>query len=171
MPIDTAKVVMQVEGPEGFKSLMRRVRRGQLSALYQGAIATCIAAMLGHLPWFTTYSYLNHGLAEATTLSGRLIRNGFIGFTASAVSDTVSNSIRVVKTTKQAAASLSSVTYGQAIQIVLAADVSKSIFYSALILSPFAKDLPMLFLGISSSCPPPPRAGKAYSVGVWVHAF
>ena len=124
MPIDTAKVVRQVEGPEGFKSLMRRVRRGEVSALFQGAIATGVASCVGHLPWFTTYSYLNHGLAEATTLSGRLIRNGFIGFTASAVSDTVSNSIRVVKTTKQAAASLSSVSYAQAIQIVLAADVS-----------------------------------------------
>ena len=44
MPIDTAKTVLQVEGKEGYRSLMRRIVRGEISALYQGAAATAIAA-------------------------------------------------------------------------------------------------------------------------------
>ena len=38
----------------------------------------------------------------------KLMRNAFIGFTASMVSDTISNSLRVVKTTRQ--------TYGETIR-------------------------------------------------------
>lgn len=35
MPLDTAKTVCQVEGAEGFRSLMKRVKEGQFQALYQ----------------------------------------------------------------------------------------------------------------------------------------
>jgi hypothetical protein len=44
------------------------------------------------------------------------------------VSDTVINSVRVVKTTKQSLGAKRAVTYGEAIRIVLAADGWKGLF-------------------------------------------
>ena len=66
-------------------------------------------------------------------------RNAFIGFTSSIVSDTVSNFMRVIKTTKQALAARGGedieygtkskkATYAEAIGIILAADGWKGLF-------------------------------------------
>ena len=128
MPIDTSKTVLQVEGNEGFRSLMRRISRGEISAFYQGALATAAAAALGHFPWFYVYGVLDEALKAPIGVVGKLCRNAFIGFMASVVSDTLTNVIRVIKTTKQAAASLSSISYTQTVQIVLAADGWKGLF-------------------------------------------
>lgn len=51
MPIDTCKTVLQVDSVEGFRNLMRRVKAGKISVLYQGAIANALSAFLGHYPW------------------------------------------------------------------------------------------------------------------------
>jgi hypothetical protein len=51
-----------------------------------------------------------------------LLRSGAIGFLASVVSDTVINSVRVVKTTMQTLGSKRVVTYSEAIRMVVAAD-------------------------------------------------
>ena len=56
---------------------------------------------MGHYPWFGTYNYLDATLPAPTTLGERLLRQAFIGFVASVVSDSVSNSLRVVKTYRQ----------------------------------------------------------------------
>ena len=45
-----------------------------------------------------------------------------IGFTSSVISDTVANSIRVVKTAKQAIAAKHTVGYGEVIAMILAVD-------------------------------------------------
>ena len=55
----------------------------------------------GHYPWFFVYNYLNETLPQYDELPKRLLRSAVIGFAASATSDTCSNSIRVIKTTKQ----------------------------------------------------------------------
>lgn len=128
MPIDTAKTVLQVEGKEGYRSLMRRIARGEISAFYQGAAATAIAAALGHFPWFYVHGLLDEALRKPASWLGQLCRNAFIGFFSSVVSDTITNVVRVIKTTKQAAASLSSLSYPQTIQIILAADGWKGLF-------------------------------------------
>ncbi len=71
---------------------------------FQGSVAASGATFAGHLPWFGTYNYLNSVVPPPNDGMQKLLRNAGIGFCSSAVSDTVSNSIRVVKTTKQTAA-------------------------------------------------------------------
>lgn len=78
--------------------------------------------MVGHFPWFACYNWLNQLLEVPKGTLARLSRSAFIGFVASVVSDSVSNCIRVLKITKQASASFASLSYMQALQVVLAAD-------------------------------------------------
>jgi hypothetical protein len=66
------------------------------------------------------YNYLNGRLPQYDDLPKKLARSAFIGFCASAISDTVSNSIRVVKTTKQTATV--AMTYPQVVREVVAKD-------------------------------------------------
>ena len=63
MPLDTCKTVLQVQGSEGFATIVARVRLGQVGALYTGAVAAGAAAALGHYPWFATFNYLNKAVA------------------------------------------------------------------------------------------------------------
>ena len=56
MPIDTCKTVLQVDSVEGFRALMRRVKAGKISALYQGAAATAVSSTIGHYPWYVIYA-------------------------------------------------------------------------------------------------------------------
>lgn len=130
MPLDTLKTVSQVQGAEGFRAIMRRLAlSGHISPLYQGAMATAVSAALGHFPWFTTHNYLNACLPRppAGSLLLPILRNGFIGFVAAAVADVVTNAVRVVKTTKQAVASVSNISYADTIH-VLAADGYRGLF-------------------------------------------
>jgi hypothetical protein len=79
------------------------------------------------------YNTLNARLPQydrATELGSYLGRNALIGFSASAVSDTVSNSIRVLKTTKQA--SPVAITYRQAAQGVIDKDGVQGLFLRGL---------------------------------------
>ena len=72
---------------------------------------------------FFTYNYLDAYLPKydrKTELPKYLGRAAVIGFCASAVSDTVSNSIRVLKTTTQT--STTPITYYEAFQIVVKKD-------------------------------------------------
>ena len=61
------------------------------------------------------YNFLNETLPQYDELPKRLLRSAVIGFSASAVSDTCSNSIRVVKTSKQA--STVKVTYPEVVRV------------------------------------------------------
>lgn len=120
MPVDAAKTIMQVEGATGFSKLVTKVRVGGPTVLYHGALAASAATFVGHYPWFATYNYLNHTLPQYDDLPRKLLRSAFIGFVASAISDTCSNSIRVVKTTKQTATT--PMTYPQAVRTVVDKD-------------------------------------------------
>jgi hypothetical protein len=71
----------------------------------QGAIATSLATMIGHFPWFFVHNSLDGMLARGATLGASLLRNAFIGFVASVVSDSCSNFMRVLKTMKQVGSS------------------------------------------------------------------
>ncbi len=101
MPVDAMKTIMQVEGKNGLPALGAKVRAGGPQVLYHGALAASAATFAGHYPWFATYNFLNSALPVYDDLPKKLSRAALIGFCASAVSDTVSNSIRVIKTTKQ----------------------------------------------------------------------
>lgn len=120
MPIDTLKTTLQVEGAKGIPQLVKKVKTSGPTMLYQGALAAAGATFAGHLPWFGTYNFLNEKIPQYEGEFEKLSRQALIGFCSSVVSDTVSNSIRVTKTTKQTAAEF--VTYPQAVKMVIEAD-------------------------------------------------
>lgn len=104
--------------------------------MWYGAFATAAATFVGHYPvrdtiikvfsiliflqWFGTYNYLEVNLPIAHTVLEKLARRAFIGFAASVVSDTISNSLRVVKTYRQV--NETRIGYMDAARSVIAAD-------------------------------------------------
>lgn len=68
-----------------------------------GAWATAGASWVGSFPWFATYNWLQEAWPTPPEhdVFPKLLRQAVIGFVASVVSDTVSNSLRVVKTYRQ----------------------------------------------------------------------
>lgn len=100
MPVDTVKTTMQVTGK--FSNVIDKVKIGGVPALYQGSLAAASATFVGHYPWFFTYNYLSEKIPKQDTQLGELGRRAILGFCSSAISDTCSNSIRVVKVYKQA---------------------------------------------------------------------
>jgi len=104
LPIDAWKTSLQVHGNKGVDILKLKVQKEGIKGLYNGAIASSTATMIGHFPWFTTYNYMNLYIPRVKYSEEPLKalgRNALIGFCASFVSDTVSNSMRVIKTYKQ----------------------------------------------------------------------
>lgn len=126
LPLDAAKTMMQVEGKGGLQHLWRKVRAGGPGVLYHGAAAALAASFVGHYPWFTTYNSLNSFIPVPDTLHGKLLRSAGIGFCAGVVSDAVSNSVRVVKTSRQTARH--STTYKEVIQSIVAKDGVSGLF-------------------------------------------
>lgn len=120
MPIDTFKTTMQVEGKDGVKKLMSKFRSAGPSTFYQGALAASAATFVGHYPWFFVYNYLSSVIPQYEDTAMKLSRSAFIGFCSSAVSDTCSNSIRVIKVYKQA--NTEAVSYPEALKRVIAED-------------------------------------------------
>lgn len=108
MPIDTCKTVLQVDGNQGFELLISRVLNGDVLSLYRGTYATILTTLVGHYPWFITHNYLEKNISKSKKIRYILLRNAFIGFVSSAVSDTISNILRVIKTVKQSSTAISS---------------------------------------------------------------
>jgi hypothetical protein len=129
-PVDTFKTTMQVHGKDGVASLMTKFRAKGPSVFYHGSLAAASATAVGHYPWFFVSNVLQEKLPKAEGTAGKLARNAFIGFTATCVSDTLSNSIRVVKTFKQA--SKEAITYPEAIRSVIAVDGVQGLFLRGL---------------------------------------
>jgi hypothetical protein len=129
LPIDTSKTAMQVEGKEGLDRLINRVKETGPSPLYQGALASASATAAGHFPWFFTYNFLNEQIPMVTATDDLLLslfRSAFLGLCASCVSDCCSNSLRVIKTTKQTAGLAvdgnDKLTYPQVVASILETD-------------------------------------------------
>lgn len=108
MPVDASKTAMQVEGSMGLQRLWSSASTQGPGVLYRGALAQAAATAVGHFPWFLTFNFLdgvipfvNSGDDNALVLG--LARSAILGFSASCVSDCASNSLRVIKTTKQTA--------------------------------------------------------------------
>ncbi|WVW81419.1 hypothetical protein I302_103412 [Kwoniella bestiolae CBS 10118] len=101
-PIDTLKTTQQTQGGgAGMQLLKQRIRDKGIASLWYGALATAAATFVGHYPWFGTYNWLSAVLPPPHNFIQQLARQAFIGFSASVVSDTASNSLRVVKTYRQ----------------------------------------------------------------------
>ena len=122
MPIDTCKTVSQVEGAVGLAKLLHRVfSKGEINLLFQGTSATLLATFTGHYPWFLVHNYLEATVAKPVLFKHMLLRTAWIGFIATAVSDTMTNSLRVVKTVKQAVSAEGlDLTYAQVVARVWA---------------------------------------------------
>merc|ERR1719221_2578744 len=102
MPVDAWKTTKQVEGADGLKLLLEKTKKHP-TALWQGAMGAMSATWVGHYPWFYTNNQLRESLPEFDFMYGKYVRNACIGFCSAAVSDTLSNSLRVLKTTRQTA--------------------------------------------------------------------
>jgi len=117
MPVDTFKTVMQVEGKDGVSKLMTKFRAKGPTVFFHGAMAAWAANTVGHYPWFAMYNYLSETLPRGESTVEKLGRQALIGFCSSAVSDTCSNSIRVVKVYKQA--NTEAISYPEAVRRVI----------------------------------------------------
>lgn len=99
MPIDTVKTTMQVTGK--FSNVVNKVKVEGVPALYHGSLAAASATFVGHYPWFFTYNLLSEKIPKQDDPLRELGRRAIMGFSASAISDTCSNSIRLIKVYKQ----------------------------------------------------------------------
>lgn len=127
-PIDTLKTTLQAQGARGTALLRQRIKTDGIGSLWWGAFATAAATFVGHYPWFATYNYLSDILTEPpkSPLLPWLLRLAFIGFVASIVSDTASNSLRVIKTYRQV--NDTKVSYSEAARLVVLQDGLQGLF-------------------------------------------
>ena len=133
LPVDAWKTSKQVYGDQGLKNLLAKFKTHGISAFYQGGVASALATMVGHYPWFVTNNYLEHYLGKysyESDLLKALVRSAFIGLCSTVVSDVCSNSIRVVKTFKQTATE--KLTYNQVISAVIEKDGVSGLFLRGL---------------------------------------
>ncbi|EOD34625.1 hypothetical protein EMIHUDRAFT_441194 [Emiliania huxleyi CCMP1516] len=144
-PLDTLKTALQVEGRGAYELLLRRAKQNGACELWAGALASaaanfvprvvrrfwsppgdclvspCGCGQVGGYPWFLTFNALDELLPRAEPAGPRLLlRSATLGVCAAAVSDCLSNSIRVVKTTRQTAEA--PLSYEEAAELVLRQD-------------------------------------------------
>ncbi|CEM36155.1 unnamed protein product [Vitrella brassicaformis CCMP3155] len=127
-PVDTFKTTMQVRGAAGIPQVSDKVKETGPTVLYNGAIAASAATFVGHYPWFFTYNYLQEHLppVEPGDTLMKLMRNAFIGLCASSLADSLSNSLRVIKTTKQT--SEDSPSYREVVSGIIEKDGVRGLF-------------------------------------------
>ena len=126
MPLDTVKSMLQVEGASGLQKLSAKMRVGGVAVLFHGASGLLSQAFLGHYFWYGTYNAVDARLATPASLAGQLGRNAAVGFASSAVSDTATNSLRVLKTFRQT--SEAPVTYMEAARTIASKDGVSGLF-------------------------------------------
>merc|ERR1712232_914875 len=91
-----------------------------------GAVGAMTATWVGHYPWFYTNNQLRESMPQFDFLYGKYVRNAVIGFASAAVSDTCSNSLRVLKTTRQT--SFEPVGYLDSAKAIVAAEGLAGLF-------------------------------------------
>jgi len=129
-PIDAFKTTLQVQGTAGLSVLGKRIADDGILTLWSGALATSFATFAGHYPWFVTHNYLQEKIPKPQGKLAGMFRNAFVGLCSSAVSDVVSNSIRVVKTKKQTA--VEALSYMATISAIVAEDGVQGVFLRGL---------------------------------------
>lgn len=102
MPIDSLKTSLQVHGNKGINILKKKINTNGPKILWNGYMASMSATFVGHYPWFFTYNYLSEYLKNPNDdYLKKISKQAGIGFCSSVISDTTSNSLRVIKTYKQ----------------------------------------------------------------------
>lgn len=133
IPIDTWKTSKQVHGLQGNSIIKHKIATHGVAGLYQGAVASSFATIAGHYPWFLTFNYLNryiHNFQYNDEPLKALSRNALIGFCSSFISDTISNSIRVVKTFKQT--NPEKISYSDSIRVIVNNDGINGLLFRGL---------------------------------------
>lgn len=122
VPVDTVKTIMQVEGAGGLAKLRLKVAAHGPTAMFHGAVATSAATFVGHYPWYAVFNTLQEKIPQAPkdATAQKLGRNAAIGFVSTLVSDTISNSLRVIKTYRQT--SETPVSYLTTVRTIVASD-------------------------------------------------
>lgn len=64
LPIDAWKTSKQVYGGTGLQVLLTKFKSHGIPAFYQGGVASALATMVGHYPWFVTNNYMEHYLPK-----------------------------------------------------------------------------------------------------------
>ena len=126
MPVDALKTTLQAEGGRGAKLLVAKMGTQSPVVLWHGAVAAASATAVGHFPWFYTFNLLQAVLPQYEETTKKLMRNAGIGFTASVVSDTISNSLRVVKTVRQTFPQ--NISYSEVVRMVVQKDGVTGLF-------------------------------------------
>ena len=126
MPIDALKTTMQVEGKGGLNLLSNKIKKTGPKVLFHGTGASMSATFVGHYPWFLTYNILDEKMPKYNDGLKKFLRNGIIGFNAAVISDCCSNSLRVIKTTKQT--HNTSLSYKDTVKLILKDDGIKGLF-------------------------------------------
>ena len=103
IPVDAMKSNLQVHGKNGLNVLKKNIKSNGFRTLYNGAMASYSATVIGHFPWFYTYNILQEKVPYKNSENNFIsfFRSGTIGFCSSASSDIISNSVRVMKIGKQ----------------------------------------------------------------------
>lgn len=101
MPLDTLKTTLQVDGSSALAQLTSKIHKSGPTVLFHGSLGLAASAFLGHYSWFFVYNSLDAKLPVPTDLAPQLARNASLGFLASATTDALTNSIRVLKTYRQ----------------------------------------------------------------------
>lgn len=103
IPADSFKSNLQVHWLKGLTLLKNNIKTNGIRTLYNGCGALYLGTILGHFPWFYTYNYLQTHMVykETDNKSISFLRSGTIGFLSSTSSDIVSNSILILKISRQ----------------------------------------------------------------------
>ena len=127
-PVDTFKTTLQVEGKEAYSLLINKVKKGGPTVLFQGALGNALASFVGNYPWYLTFNFLQEAIpaVSADQLLLKLMRAALCGFLATCVSDCTSNSIRVLKTTRQTSAT--EISYREAATQIIEKEGIKGLF-------------------------------------------
>ncbi|EFJ44445.1 hypothetical protein VOLCADRAFT_82831 [Volvox carteri f. nagariensis] len=125
MPVDTCKTIMQagVSGGSGVSGVSGAGGGGRGVGLVEGKGGGRGGRGIGGIaPAYALYNYLNAALPKSPSddLLHKLGRSALIGFCSSFVSDCASNSIRVIKTTKQT--TKEATTYPQVARMIIEKD-------------------------------------------------
>ena len=126
MPIDALKTTLQVEGAHGLKILGNKIKVGGLGVIFHGTGASFSATFVGHYPWFLTNNLLKKWIPDYKEFHKKVLKNAGIGFICAVISDSLSNSLRVIKTTKQTYHE--PVSYLNVVKHVVDADGYKGLF-------------------------------------------
>jgi len=117
MPVDCMKTNLQVQG--SLQLTKEKIAAGGPFVLYSGAAANFAANWVGNYPWFATFNFLQSVVPQQEGKM-KLVRNALIGVCASSVSDCLSNSLRVLKTTMQTGGA--DLSYMGAVKQIIATD-------------------------------------------------